>query len=247
MTLYLLGTGAAVSDPHRTTTMLAVSDSASTLAVDCGGDLIQRMLACGIDLDTLDGLILTHEHPDHVSGFPLVMEKLWLVGRRRPLPVYGPATALSQARRIFEAFDTSDWEGLPEIEWHEVALEPEADVLSSEAWTVAATPVDHSVPTIGLRFTDRHGRSIAYSCDTAPTGNVADLAREADVLVHEATGHMPGVHSSVEEAAEIAARAGVHRLLLVHLPPGLTDDDLESGRKWLSEVEFGEELGVYEL
>lgn len=246
MTLYLLGTGAAVSDPHRTTTMLAVSDGASTLAVDCGGDLIQRMLACGIDLGTLDGLILTHEHPDHVSGFPLVMEKLWLTGRRRPLPVYGPATALSQARRIFEAFNTSGWEGLPEIEWHEVAEEPGTEVLASAAWTVVATPVDHSVPTIGLRFTN-DGRSIAYSCDTAPTQNIADLAREADVLVHEATGHQPGVHSSIEEAAEIAARAGVHRLLLVHLPFGLTDADLEPGRKWFSEMEYGEELGVYEL
>ena len=246
MTLYLLVTGAAVSDPHRTTTMLAVSNGASTLAVDCGGDLIPRMLACGIDPDTLDGLILTHEHSDHVGGFPLVMTKLWLAGRRRPLPVYGLPTALSQARRIFEAFDTSGWEGLPEIEWHEVAEEAGTEVLKNEAWEVLATPVDHSVPTIGLRFTS-DGRSVAYSCDTAPTQNVADLSREADVLVHEATGHQPGVHSSIEEAAEIAARAGVHRLLLVHLSPGLSDADLESGRKWFTEMEYGEELGVYEL
>ena len=247
MTLYLLGTGAAVSDPHRTTTMLAVSDGSSTLAVDCGGDLIQRMLTAGLAPDTLDGLILTHEHPDHVSGFPLVMEKLWLLGRRRPLPVYGPATALSQARRIFEAFDTSGWDGLPEIEWQEVALEPDTALLSSAAWTVVATPVEHSVPTIGLRFTSQHERSVTYSCDTAPCQRVVDLARDADVLVHEATGSVPGVHSSVEEAAEIAARAGVHRLLLVHLPPGLGDDDLEPGRKWFSETELGEEGGVYEL
>jgi ribonuclease Z len=246
MTLYLLGTGAAVSDPHRTTTMLAVSDGASTLAVDCGGDLVQRILAAGLDLETLDGLIVTHEHPDHVSGFPLFMEKVWLSGRDRPIPVYGIAPALAQARKVWEAFDTSGWDA-PEILWREVHHAPGAEVLKTDAWQVTASPVDHAVPTIGLRFDHASGSSVAYSCDTAPCEHVVELARNADVLVHEATGHQPGVHSSVEEAAEVAAKAAVHRLLLVHLPPGLTDDDLEPGRKWYTNVALGEELGVYEL
>ncbi|MEM1043385.1 MAG: MBL fold metallo-hydrolase [Bacteroidota bacterium] len=248
MTLYLLGTGAAVSDPHRTTTMLAVSDGTSTLAVDCGGDLVQRMMACGLDPATLDGLILTHEHPDHVSGFPLFMEKLWLTGRSRPIPVYGVRAALGQARRLWEAFDTSRWDGVPEIVWQEVAHEPGTEVLTSDTWHVTAAPVTHPVPTIGLRI--EHGptsRTVAYSCDTAPCERVVELGRDAGVLVHEATGATPGVHSSAEQAAEIAAKAGAHRLLLVHLPPGLTDDDLGDARRWLSEVELGEELGVYNL
>ncbi len=247
MTLYLLGTGSAVSDPHRTTTMLAVSDGTSTLAIDCGGDLVQRILAAGLDLDTLDGLVVTHEHPDHVSGFPLFMEKLWLTGRDRPIPVYGIAPALAQARRLWEAFDTSGWD-VPEINWQEVAEEPDAEVMTSASWRVTASPVDHAVPTIGLRIEHADtGRVLAYSCDTAPCEHVVELARDAGLLVHEATGAVPGVHSSIEEAAEIAAKAGVHRLVLVHLPPGLTDDDLEAGRHWFTEMELGEELGVYEL
>ena len=248
MTLYLLGTGAAVSDPHRTTTMLAVSDGSSTLAIDCGGDLVQRMLAAEIDLDTLDGLIVTHEHPDHVSGFPLFMEKLWLMGRRHPIPVIGIAPALAQARTLWEAFDTSGWDGVPDIDWREVPHEPDAEVPTSDAWRVTASPVDHAVPTIGLRIEHAETeRVIAYSCDTAPCEHVVELARDAGLLVHEATGHQPGIHSSVEEAAEIAAKAGVHRLLLVHLPPGLTEEDLEEGRRWFTEVELGEELGTYSI
>lgn len=247
MTLYLLGTGAAVSDPHRTTTMLAVSDGTSTLAVDCGGDLVQRLMTCGIDLNTLDGLIVTHEHPDHVSGFPLFMEKLWLLGRRRPVPVYGIRPALDQARRLWEAFDTSRWDGVPDIDWREVDHKPGAEVLKNEAWHITAAPVDHPVPTVGLRIEHASGRTVAYSCDTSPCEHVVELGREAGILVHEATGAIPGVHSSVEQAAEIAAKAGAHRLLLVHLPFGLTGDDLDDGRKWFSEIELGEELGVYEL
>src|SRR5690625_7494940 len=103
--------------------MLAVSDGASTIAVDCGGDVIQRMMAAGIDVDTLDALIVTHEHPDHVSGFPLFMEKIWLLGSRRPIDVYGIREALDQATRCSEPLDTSCRSDMPYIHWCELAHE----------------------------------------------------------------------------------------------------------------------------
>ena len=244
-TLHLLGTGAALSDPHRTVTMLALSHEGDTLLVDCGGDVVQRLLLAGRPIKSISGLILTHEHPDHVGGFPLFMEKVWLAGRRAPIPVYGIAPALDQARRIFEAFDTSGWDGMPEIRWQEVAHEEDAAVLESDLWRVTAAPVDHSVPTVGLRVESRStGRAVAYSCDTGPSEAVVRLARGTDVLVHEATGSGPG-HSSAEEAAQAAAQAAVHRLLLVHLPPGLTPDHLADARQWFTDVELGEEGGAY--
>lgn len=245
--LHLLGTGAAVSDPHRTTTMLAVSadagDDASTLLVDCGGDALQRYREAGLDPDALDALLLTHEHADHVSGFPLLMERLWLWGRERPLPVCGIAPALKQAERLFDAFDTSGWEGLPDIQWREVPYEEGALAFENDDWTVTAAPVEHAKPTVGLRAEHApSGNVLAYSCDTEPTPSVARLAESADVLVHEATGAGEG-HSSAEQAAEIAAKAGAERLLLVHLPPGLTD--LSDASSHFEHVERGEELGRY--
>lgn len=244
-TLHLLGTGAAVSDPHRTTTMLALAHEASTIVVDCGGDVIQRLQATGIDPDTITGLIVTHEHPDHVSGFPLFMEKIWLSGRRRPIPVYGIHAAIDQARRCFETFNTKGWAEMPEIEWNEVPLDEDVTVLEDAVWRVTATPGDHGVPVIALRFEHREtGRSVTYSCDTKPSENVARLAHGTDILVHEATGEGPW-HSSPEEAALIAAQAGPRQLLLVHLPPGLTDADLSQARRTFAETYVGEELGTY--
>lgn len=245
--LHLLGTGAAVSDPHRTTTMLAAHDDGSTLLIDCGGDAIQRLMQAGLDPNSVEALVVTHEHPDHVSGFPLLMEKVWLAGRRRPLPVVGIAPALEQARKIFEAFDTSGWDGLPAIDWREIPHAEDTLAWEDERWHVTASPVVHAKPTIGLRIESRaSGRVLAYSCDTEPTETVARLARDADILVHEATGAMDG-HSSAAQAAEIAAEANAYRLLLVHLPPGLTDADLADARKWISRVELGEELGQYDF
>ena len=246
-TLHLLGTGAALSDPHRTTTMLAFTASPSTLVVDCGGDVVQRLMAAGIDLATIDALIITHEHPDHVSGFPLFMEKIWLSGRRRPIPVCGIAPALRQARRCFETFATDSWEGLPEIQWHEVAYESETTVWADARWRIQASPVVHGVPNVGLRVEHRPtGKIVAYSCDTEPAEAVEHLARGADVLVHEATGATPG-HSSPEAAAQAAARSGAGRLLLVHLPPGLNEDGLRDARAVYSPTALGTEGGSYEV
>ena len=247
MTLYLLGTGAAVSDPHRTTTMLAVEEAGRLVLVDCGGDAVRRLLALGLDPAGLHALILTHEHPDHVSGFPLLVEKLWLLGRRDPIPVYGPAAALAVVRRVFDAFSTEKWVGLPRRAWHEVAMAVDAPVLSDDVFTITTAPVLHPVPTIGLRFEGASGAVVAYSGDTSRSSNVVHLARGADVLVHEATGSQPGVHASAEEAAETAAEAGAERLLLVHLPPGLTDDDLAQARRRVPHTDLGEEMGTYPL
>lgn len=250
-TLHLLGTGSAISDPHRTTTMLAVADDGAlpeTLVVDCGGDALQRLLAAGHQLDSVSGLIVTHAHMDHVSGFPLFMEKLWLDGRERALPVCGIEPALSQARRLWEAFEPvhRNWEGLPAIDWRTVDYERDATVWPEDPWTVTAAPVDHGdTETVGLRFEHNPtGSVLAYSCDTAPTESVVHLAQNADVLVHEANGHGDN-HSTATGAAEVAAEAEVDRLLLVHLPPGDKSDVLRDARFIFPNTDLGEELGTY--
>lgn len=246
-TLHLLGTGAAVSAPHRTTTMLAVSDGLSTVVVDCGADVIQRLLAADVALESIDALIITHEHPDHVSGFPLFMEKIWLAGRRRPIAVYGIKPAIGQARRCFMAFDTGGWKDMPAIEWHEVEQHENARVLENESWRIVASPGKHGVPVVGLRITALTSSGVvAYSCDTEPTDGIRKLAREATILVHEATGAGPG-HSSAEQAAAVAADAGASRLLLVHLPPNLGDADIDAAREIFYFTDAGEEGGRYDF
>lgn len=236
--LHLLGTGAALSDASRTTTMLAF-EAGSVVVVDCGGDVVQRLLAGGIDLDRIALLILTHEHPDHVAGFPLFMEKIWLSQRRRPIPVRGPGPALEQARRIFSAFDTSGWKGLPEIEWGEVALEEAAAVWEDESWRITAAPGKHSVPVIGLRVESREsGRSVVYSSDTERTPSIERLASGSAILVHEGTGSFRG-HTSMEDAAAVARDAGVDRLILVHLPPTPDPAALARAREVFPATRFG--------
>lgn len=217
-TLHLLGTGAALSDASRTTTMLAVEGPDSLYLVDCGGDAAHRALNSGLDLARVDGLVVTHEHADHVGGFPLLMERLWLAGRTEPFPVFGNEAALKQVERLDGAFDTAAWPDYPALD---LFLVPELErelVLTCDDFTIYASPGQHSVPCIGLRVETSGGKVIAYSSDTEPSAAIARLAEGADLLVHEATGAGPG-HTGAADAARVALEAGAKRLVLVHIGP----------------------------
>lgn len=218
VTLHLLGTGAALSDSGRTTTMLAVEGPGSLYLIDCGGDAAHRVLNSGLELAKVDGLIITHEHADHVGGFPLLMERLWLAGRREPFPVYGNSAALHQVERLDGAFDTSGWPEYPALDlFHIPELERE-HVLSTADFSIYASPGKHAVPCNGLRIETSSGEVIAYSGDTEPSAAITRLAEGAHILVHEATGAGPG-HTGPADAARIAVEAGAKRLVLVHLGP----------------------------
>nr|WP_290667994.1 MBL fold metallo-hydrolase [Ardenticatena sp.] len=216
MSLSILGSGSSYNPVGREATMLAVAVGNDVSLVDCGGNALATFIRMGGDPAHVARLFLTHNHPDHVVGFPLLVQQLWLAGRQAPLPVYAPSETVVTARRLLETFDTSGWEGLFEIEWHTIPLEPRVSVCASSAVRVMAAPAQHSRPTVALRFESEHG-VLVYSSDTAPALTVVELARGADLLVHEATGAYDG-HSTVEEAVMVARDAGVSRVVLVHLP-----------------------------
>ena len=214
--VHVLGSGAAFSDGSRTTTMLALEGSSGIVVIDCGGDVVQRLLAQGLDPLRVTALIVTHEHADHVGGLPLMVERLWLAGRRAPLPVIGIDPAVAQAVRLHDAFETGDWPGYAGIAPRVVPHEVGAPVLRNADWRITAAPGTHSVPVIGLRIEAANGAVAAYSSDTTYDPTIVDLARGADLLLHEAAGETP-MHASPCQAARVAAEAGAGRLVLVHL------------------------------
>ncbi len=247
-TLHLLGTGASLSGAGRTTTMLAFARERSIVLVDCGGDAVERLLSAGLDPHRIDLLIITHEHPDHVGGFPLLLQKLWLGKRTRPLPIRGPGRALDHARRLFAVYDTSGWKGLPPLDWGEVDAAEGAPVWANGGWRVTASPGQHGrTPSIAIRVEADGGEgAVAYSSDTERSDAVARLAEGARMLVHEATGAFRG-HSRAEDAAAVAADAGVERLVLVHLPPDAERVDLSAARALFPALQLGRDGDALEF
>lgn len=102
----------------------------------------------------------------------------------------------------------------------------------------------------------RKGRSFAYVCDTRPSKRVTEAVAGVDVLVHEATymhafatqARQRG-HSTVQEAAEVAAEAGVGQLILTHISPkhGNGKEILAEARAIFPETILAEDFLEFEL
>ena len=246
--IVVLGTAAAVPNETHATTYLAVEGERGFFLVDCGDSPRVRIQRAGLVPERLRGLIITHFHPDHVCGVPILLMNIWLLGRTAPLPVYGLQDAVERFQAMMDLFRWQEWPGLFPVSRHAVAEEVGALVLENEEFRVTGAPVEHLVPTLGLRIENkRSGKVVAYSSDTSPCDAVVTLARGAAILIHEAAKNTLG-HSSAAQAGEIARRAGVGRLVLIHYRPASRYYD-----RWVEEaagafggpVELAQDLGEY--
>lgn len=121
------------------------------------------------------------------------------------------------------SFTWDEWPGFFPVTFHRVRERDNTPVLENNDFRITAYPVKHFVPTIGLRIENKlNGRVLAYSCDTEPTASLLELARGADILIHEAAGPPPG-HSTARQAAEIAEMVGAKSLYLIHYQVWNTD------------------------
>lgn len=217
--IVFLGTAGAMADAEHGNTHLAVLYGEKALLVDSSGNPAARLRQAGIDPLRLDDIIVTHFHPDHVSGVPILLMELWLLGRRAPVRVHGLEHAISRLQVMMDLYEPWHWPEFFEIQYHTLPDVAGMLVLEDAGLRVWSAPVKHLLPTVGLRFDFLvEGKTAAYSCDTEPAPAVVALARGADWLIHEAAGETLG-HSTAEQAGAIAAEAGARALYLVHYHP----------------------------
>ncbi len=213
--LVILGSAAIVPDTEHDNSHMVLEGDESVVLIDCGSNPIARLRKVGIHHNSLTDMVLTHFHPDHVLGVPILLNNMWLLGRRRALRVYGLHHCLNRVEDMMLMFTWDEWPDFFPVAFHKILERGSQLLLENNDFRIFSWPVRHYVPTIGLRIENkRTGFVTAYSCDTAPTPSVIELSRGADLLIHEAAGNDGLGHSSAEQAGEIAAAAGVKRLML---------------------------------
>jgi ribonuclease BN (tRNA processing enzyme) len=166
----------------------------------------------------VDAVLLSHLHADHcldLSGY-YVMRKYHPTGHQPRIPVWGPVGTADRMARAYdlttdpgmtEEFDFREWEGSAQV----------------GPFAIEAIPVAHPVPAFGLRVSV-DGVTVAYSGDTGPCPALDEVARDADVFLAEASfisgeDNPADLHLTGTDSARVAARVGVKRLLLTHIPP----------------------------
>jgi ribonuclease BN (tRNA processing enzyme) len=251
--LVLLGTGAGPvpGQRRRMTSHLMVSNGAAYV-LDCGLGVTNQFARTGTLFNTVRAVFITHHHPDHNIEYGPFLVIGWVRGMKQSVRAYGPPplTQITEdflrSAKVTIDFWAEDFERPPlgMIEVHN--LPTAGPVMQDENVKVTSVLVQHPPvsPAYGYRF-DFADRSIAFSGDTVPLEAVAQMAKGADVLVHEAINfaaveafergqpglpssievimrHMRADHSAVEDVGRIAQEAGVRTLVLSHLSPADT-------------------------
>jgi len=248
--LVFLGTASAVPDENHENTYMAILGREQTILIDCSNNAFVRLEQAGIRFQDLTDVILTHFHPDHVSGLPSLLLDMWLMGRKDPLTIYGLAYTIERMEKLMEAYDWASWPGFFPVAFRSIPAQELAPVLESGEFKIVASPVHHLIPNIGLRIDFlESGRSLAYSCDTEPCLEVVRLAQGVDVLVHECGGASLG-HTPPEKAGEIASLSEASSLYLIHYNtrgvdiPGLAT---EASKTYSGPVTIAEDFMKLEL
>ncbi len=233
--IILLGTGTCVPVKERGASGAVVEARETRILVDCGSGTLQRMAMAGVDYRAIDAVLLTHIHPDHSLDLVALLFALnYTPGWQRtaPLVIVGPAGLKRFVSALGQVYRWIEPRGYP-LEITEVSRE----TLSLGAFTIEAAGVEHrDLPAVAYRLASE-GKTYVFSGDTAFCEGLVQVAREASLLIIEASfpqGEIPG-HLSAAEAGRVAALAGVRAVVLTHLYPDCEGHDMRS----LCAMEYG--------
>jgi ribonuclease Z len=243
--LIFLGTGAAIPSKYRNVSGILLrmqNPQDGCLLLDCGeGTLGQMQRRLGVDAAAaaLRGLAcvwISHIHADHHMGVLSILaaRRAMLGGRDAPpLCIVGP----QPLRRVLEAHNTLveplSFVFVDLADTTAPKLLPGSGVMPHPAYTAAlsklglasltAVPVVHCAHAYAAVLQLTNGLKLVYSGDTRPCEALIAAARDASLLIHEATFEdalldeaVSKKHSLTKEAVAAGAAAGAYRTLLTH-------------------------------
>ncbi len=282
--IVFLGTSSGTPSRERNVSAVAIVLDGAVLLFDCGEGTQHQLLRAPIRGGALDAIFISHVHGDHVYGLPGLLASLSMGGRTRPLTIVGPpgvrdylegVLATTQHTPQFPIefrqppFRGAGFTVISAPLEHRVetfgycVIEDDRpgtfDPEKARALGIAAGPQFAELVRAGDRRVIgplRPGRRIAVLTDTRPCANGVELARAADVVIHESTyaeelasDADERLHSTAAGAARVAREAAASRLLLTHFSARYTDVTplLEEARAVFPSTDAAYDFGVFEV
>ncbi len=216
MKIHFLGVGEACDERCPNTSLILQTKGGQHFLLDCGFTTPHLYFASYKEPDELDCVWISHFHGDHFFGIPLLLLRFWEMERRKNLFIAGPPLVKEKVLAAMELSYPGFLSRLMyQIDFMEVG-QGESFVIAGTDWQTAANI--HSQFCLSVCINDG-SRRFFYSGDGRSTAKTQILAKNCDLVVHEA--YLPEDelenHGSVSACLDFASRANVRNLALVHL------------------------------
>jgi ribonuclease BN (tRNA processing enzyme) len=222
MRLTIIGCGDAFGSGGRFNTCFLIEAAGRTVLLDCGASTPVALKARNVDINTIDGVILSHLHGDHFGGLPfLLLDWQFSQRRERPFTIAGPPGTrqrLDAACEVFFPLSTRNAWRFP-VTVAEITPGLPDEVLG---FAVRTAEVVHQsgAPSTAVRLT-AGGRVLSYSGDTEWTDALVGIADDADLFVLECYDYsreLPG-HMNYARLKQNRERLRARRIMLTHMNP----------------------------
>jgi ribonuclease BN (tRNA processing enzyme) len=229
----ILGSGTCVPSLKRSSCSVLIQIGRSRLLLDSGPGTMRRLLEADTSIFDISHIFYSHFHPDHTGEFvPFIFATKYPDGSRRKIPL-----TVGGGRGLLNFY-----EGLKIVYDHWIELTPglleiiefdnkNTDKITFEDFTANTAPVQHNEESIAFRIISTDGFSAVYTGDTDYSETIVDLAKDADLLICECAlpdKHKVKGHLTPSLAGDLAAKAGVRKLVLTHFYPECEKEDIEA-------------------
>ncbi len=215
-----VGSGDSFGSGGRFQTCILVDGPGIRFAIDFGTTSLVALRQQGIEHNSIDAILLTHLDGDHCGGVPfLLMDAMLDAKRTRPLLIAGPKQTQSRMDEISEALFPGMHVMQPKfpLEYIEMPVgqpSPVGDLV------VTPQPARHTSTTnpTALRV-EVGGKIIAYTGDGEFTEEMAQVGRDADLLIAECYFYDKPVkwHLNYPELVMNEKGFGAKRVILTHM------------------------------
>jgi ribonuclease Z len=187
--------GAGSGKPHRDYHLSAtyIEFGGRKFLFDCGDGTYRALMEYGYDGNTLEAILISHYHPDHVSGIFMVLQMLYLQKRNAPLHLFLPErlTDFTTAMELFYTFTERfsfqlHLHLMPEIAgWQDGLFAIPTDHLTGYVPLVQKKRTVHTFHSYGLMLTE-DGKQAILSSDLKSTQPLLPYIEGTDILIIDA-------------------------------------------------------------